>query len=72
MIKVLKAGFYSSIQDKGRIGFASLGIPISGVMDTYSANIANSILGNSLGAALLEITFGGTKLEFLSDIRKKW
>ena len=67
MIKVLKAGFYSSIQDKGRIGFASLGIPISGVMDTYSANIANSILGNSLGAALLEITFGGIKLEFLSD-----
>lgn len=67
MIKVLKAGFYSSIQDKGRIGFASLGVPISGVMDTYSANIANSILGNSLDAALLEITFGGTKLEFLSD-----
>jgi len=47
MIKVLKAGFFSSIQDKGRIGFASIGVPISGVMDAYAADIANSILNNS-------------------------
>ncbi|ARV07459.1 allophanate hydrolase [Polaribacter sp. SA4-10] len=67
MIKVLKAGFYASIQDKGRVGFASIGVPVSGVMDGYSANIANSILGNSLEDALLEITFGGTQLQFLSD-----
>lgn len=66
MIKVLKAGFYSSIQDKGRVGFTSIGVPVSGVMDTYSANIANSILNNSLEDAVLEITFGGTELEFLT------
>jgi allophanate hydrolase subunit 2 len=67
MIKVLKAGFYSSIQDKGRVGFTSIGVPVSGVMDTYSSNIANSILNNSLEDAVLEITFGGTKLQFLFD-----
>ena len=66
MIRVLKAGFYSSIQDRGRVGFASNGVPISGVMDSYSADLANSILNNSLKDALLEITFGGCKLEFLS------
>ncbi len=67
MIKVLKPGFYTSIQDKGRTGFAAIGVPVSGVMDSYSANLANSILNNNLNNALLEITFGGCKLEFLSE-----
>ncbi len=67
MIKVLKAGFYSSIQDKGREGFGSVGVPVSGVMDVYSSNIANSILDNSLSDAVLEITFGGTQLQFISE-----
>jgi len=67
MIKVLKAGFFSSIQDKGRIGFASIGVPISGVMDAYAADIANSILNNSLEDAVIEITLGGIQLQFLSD-----
>ncbi|QTD38947.1 biotin-dependent carboxyltransferase family protein [Polaribacter batillariae] len=66
MVSVLKPGFYTSIQDKGRVGFASNGVPVSGVMDSYAADIANSVLNNSLEAALLEITFGGCKLEFLS------
>lgn len=67
MIKVLKPGFYTSIQDRGRIGFASMGVPVSGVMDRYSSDLANRILNNSLEAAVLEITFGGCQLEFLSE-----
>ena len=67
MIKVLKSGFYTSIQDKGRIGFTSIGVPVSGVMDSYSSDLANSILNNSLNDAVLEITFGGCELEFLSE-----
>lgn len=66
MLKVLKAGFYTSIQDKGRYGFASKGVPISGVMDAYSADLANGIVNNSFDDAVLEITFGGCKLEFLA------
>ena len=65
MLKVLKAGFLTSIQDKGRVGFASIGIPVSGAMDSYSADLANSILNNSLEDAVLEITLGGCKFEFL-------
>ncbi len=65
MLKVLKTGFYTSIQDKGRVGFASKGVPISGVMDGYSADLANGILNNSFDDAVLEITLGGCKLQFL-------
>lgn len=66
MIKVLKAGFYTSIQDKGRIGFASIGVPVSGAMDSYAADLANHILNNSLEDAVIEVTFGGCILQFLT------
>lgn len=67
MIKVLKPGFYTSVQDKGRVGFASIGVPVSGVMDAFSADLANNILNNALEDAVLEITFGGCQLEFLVE-----
>ncbi|PQB07983.1 allophanate hydrolase [Polaribacter filamentus] len=69
MIKVLKSGFYTTIQDKGRVGFASLGVPVSGAMDSYSSDLANLILNNSLDCALLEITLGGCKFQFLSETK---
>ena len=67
MIRVLAPGIYSSVQDQGRIGFAKMGIPISGVMDSYSARMANMLLKNKQGAAVIEITFGGAKFEFVQD-----
>jgi biotin-dependent carboxylase-like uncharacterized protein len=66
MLKVLKAGFFTTIQDKGRIGFANLGVPFSGVMDSYAADLANSILNNSLQEAVLEITLGSCQFQFLA------
>ncbi len=68
MIRVLKAGFYTTIQDRGRAGFAAIGVPVSGVMDTYSADLTNNLLNNNLDDAVLEITLGGCKLEFLEKI----
>jgi biotin-dependent carboxylase-like uncharacterized protein len=64
MIKVLKPGFFNTIQDKGRFGFASFGVPVSGVMDGYSSDIANSVLNNSLEAAVIEIVFGNCEFQF--------
>lgn len=64
MLKVLKAGFYTSVQDKGRIGFASIGVPVSGAMDAYALDLSNSILDNSLKDAVLEITLGGCQFQF--------
>ena len=71
MIKVLKAGFYTSIQDKGRVGFSNLGVPVSGVMDSYSSDIANSILDNSLDDAVLEIDSSRRELAGWSSRRSE-
>lgn len=64
MVKVLSPGFYSTIQDLGRIGFQKFGVPYSGVMDVYSATLANLILGNKANDAVIEMTMTGTKLQF--------
>ena len=67
MIKVLSSGILTTIQDLGRLGFANIGVPVSGVMDQYSAKLSNAILGNSESDAVLEITFGGCKFSFLES-----
>lgn len=64
MIKVLKAGFYSSIQDFGRYGYQEFGVPFSGVMDRKAAAFANSLVGNSEDEAVLEMTMLGASLQF--------
>lgn len=64
MIKVLNPGLYTTIQDIGRFGYRNQGVPISGSMDTISANLANSLVKNSISDAVLEITLIGPKLLF--------
>ena len=64
MIKVLNAGFYSTIQDFGRVGFQEYGVPYSGVMDRKAAVFANALLGNDDHEAVLEMTMTGAKLQF--------
>ena len=67
MIKVIKPGLYSTIQDKGRKGKQSYGIPCSGSMDSFSSDLANKILNNSGNSAVLEITMVGPVLEFVYE-----
>lgn len=67
MVKVLKAGFYSTLQDLGRFGFEKYGVPVSGVMDMYNAKLANALLHNNAADALLEITMTGPELQFNHD-----
>lgn len=64
MIKVLKNGLHTSIQDVGRFGFRNLGVPVSGAMDTNASKLANVMLGNSESAAVMEITLQGPRLVF--------
>jgi len=64
VVKVINAGFYTTIQDLGRFGFQKYGVPVSGVMDNYSARIANALLGNEENEAILEITMSGPTLQF--------
>ena len=66
MIEVLSGGLYTSIQDLGRFGFRRNGVPLSGVMDRYSARLANRLVGNSKQEAVMEITHIGPVLHFKS------
>ena len=67
MIKVIKEGLFSTIQDTGRFGFKNIGVPVSGAMDQSSAKLANLLLGNDESSAVLEMTLVGPTLEFMND-----
>jgi len=64
MLKVLKSGFYTSIQDEGRFNYRNKGVPISGAMDLSSAFKANTLLENDTNSPVLEITMTGPTLVF--------
>jgi biotin-dependent carboxylase-like uncharacterized protein len=62
---VIEPGSLSTVQDRGRFGWQSLGVPVSGVLDSYSAQAANCLVGNDKDAAVLEMTVNGTTLAVL-------
>jgi len=64
MIKVLKPGLFSTIQDLGRFGYQEFGVPFSGVMDRQAAKVANVLLGNNENEAVMEMTMTGAALQF--------
>lgn len=66
-IQVIKSGLHTSIQDLGRKGFRSYGVPISGAMDKYSMILANKLLNNNESLPVMEITIEGPKLLFEDD-----
>jgi biotin-dependent carboxylase-like uncharacterized protein len=64
MIKVLKPGFYTTVQDSGRFGYRNIGVPVAGAMDLIAYKNGNDLLGNPSNAASLEITMTGPTLLF--------
>ena len=54
-VEVLRAGVLTTVQDLGRYGMQRFGVPVSGAMDAYSLQVANRLVGNDAGAAVLEI-----------------
>jgi len=65
LFRVIKPGFFTTVQDLGRRGFQRFGVPVSGAMDEYAFTIANLLVGNQLNDASLEITLIGPELEAL-------
>ncbi|WP_124981344.1 5-oxoprolinase subunit C family protein [Nonlabens xiamenensis] len=63
-MKVLEAGFYSSIQDLGRENYRYGGVPHAGAMDQQAMRQANALLGNREGDAVLEMTLKGGRFLF--------
>lgn len=67
MIRVLKGGLSTTVQDVGRFGLYHLGVPPSGALDSFSHRVANLLVGNDERAASLEATYVGPELEFHDD-----
>src|SRR5687768_12856022 len=63
-VRVIKPGLLTTIQDRGRWGFQSRGVPVAGPMDAYAHRLANVLVGNADDAATLEVTWVGPELEF--------
>ena len=63
-ITILNPGMLTSVQDLGRIGYQQYGVSVSGVMDPRSASIANILVGNDEGEAVLECTMMGPHIRF--------
>ncbi|OKK15096.1 allophanate hydrolase [Streptomyces sp. CB00455] len=59
---VVRPGALTTVQDGGRAGYAHLGVPRSGALDTAAYALANRLLGNAPGAAALETTVDGVGL----------
>jgi antagonist of KipI len=57
-------GLFTTVQDLGRDGFGPMGVSTSGAADPISLRIGNRLVGNSEGAAVLEMTLIGGAFTF--------
>ena len=64
---IRKPGILTTVQDLGRYGARRFGVNPGGVMDTAAARVANILLGNDAGAAVLETHFPAAEIEFEVD-----
>lgn len=61
VIQVESPGLLTTVQDLGRQGFGPQGVSASGAADLIALRLGNRLVGNSEGAAALEMTLlGGT------------
>jgi antagonist of KipI len=58
----------TTVQDLGRWGWQSDGVPVAGPMDAYSHRLANRLVGNDEAAAALEVTLIGPELEAQGEV----
>lgn len=66
VLRVLRPGVLTTVQDLGRPGYLRAGIPPSGATDTYALVASNLLAGNAKTDAALEITLWGAQFRFLN------
>ena len=67
MIRVIEAGFQTTVQDLGRFGYAHLGVSASGAADALALRAGNLLVGNAENAAAIEMTLTGGTFLFDAD-----
>lgn len=66
-LHVRQNGYHTTVQDRGRKGQYSVGLPPSGAQDQFAYRVGNKLLRNDDNAAALEITLQGGEYEFGVD-----
>lgn len=62
-LRVHAAGLLTTVQDRGRVGWAHLGVPRAGSLDEPAAALARRLVGGDPDDAVLEVTLGGLEVE---------
>jgi biotin-dependent carboxylase-like uncharacterized protein len=68
VLTVVAPGPLTTVQDLGRPGLAAVGVGRSGACDRAAAALANRLVGNDPGAAVLEATLGGLEVRADEDL----
>jgi KipI family sensor histidine kinase inhibitor len=68
-IEVIEPGTLTTVQDLGRPGFQKFGVSPGGAADGVAARVANRLVGNTDGAAVLECSMSGPVLRFHEPAR---
>jgi biotin-dependent carboxylase-like uncharacterized protein len=63
IFEVIQPGAYTTVQDRGRFGYQQFGVPVCGVVDSFAYRVANALVGNFQGQAVLEATILGPTLK---------
>jgi biotin-dependent carboxylase-like uncharacterized protein len=66
-IEIVEPGMATTLQDRGRPGYAHIGVPASGAVDPGLAGLVNRLVGNGPDATVIE-TCGGLTIGALMDI----
>jgi biotin-dependent carboxylase-like uncharacterized protein len=61
-VHVAAPGLLTTIQDRGRVGYQHLGVPVSGALDPISLQAANLLVGNPAHTGALEVACVGPTL----------
>lgn len=67
-LTVESAGLLATVQDLGRAGYRSAGVPAGGAADAAAAAVANLVAGNPAGAAVIEWTLTGPVIRCDRDV----
>ena len=63
-ITIINPGMMTTVQDQGRVGYHQFGVSVSGAMCPRSAILANILVGNEDGEAVLECTMMAPQIRF--------
>lgn len=66
--RIIHAGPHATVQDRGRAGYQSLGVPEGGALDQDAMRLGNKLVGNDENAPVLEVCLGGISIELLTPL----